>query len=312
MGADSTKHIPVMLDEAIDVLKLKKGMIVFDATLGGGGYTREIYKRIMPGGRLIACDRDFEAIEMFKKNYPDIAENINLVHSNYSHIRKILKDFDLSSVDAVVADLGLSSDQLAQTNRGFSFAQDVKLDMRMNLDNDLTAHNIVNELSQDELAKILFDYGDEKFAGKIAREICSARSVETVSELVGIVEKSVPMAVQRKSKIHPATKTFQAIRIAVNQEFEHLKVFLTEGIEVLGKGGIFSVVSFHSGEDRLVKNIFRANARGCICAPDMPICVCGHKPKVRILTKKPVMPKEEEINKNPRSRSARLRAVEKI
>ena len=307
-----TKHISVMRNEAIGMLNLSKGMTVVDATLGGGGYTLEIYKKIMPGGTLIAIDADITAIRQCEGNYPEIAKNIHLVHSNYSHIRKILKSFDIEYVDAIVADLGLSSDQIEGTDRGFSFCDTGQLDMRLDQSQELSAMKVVNEYDEKELAQLLFDYGDEKFARRIARAICDFRPIKSTQNLADIVIESIPVSARKKNKIHPATRTFQAIRIAVNDEFEHLKVFLTEGIDVLRSSGRFSVVSFHSGEDRLVKNIFRTNARGCICAQDMPICRCEHEPKVKRITKKPVVPSDDEIKNNPRSRSAKLRVVEKL
>ncbi len=309
---ESTKHISVMQKEAIDLLKLREGMTVVDATLGGGGYARNIYKKIMPGGTLIAFDRDIDAIDRFKKNFEEIANNIHLVHSNYSHIRKILKDNNIDKVDAIIADLGLSSDQIQETDRGFSFDDKGLLDMRMDQSADISAYDVINNMSEEDLSQIIFMYGDEKFARRIAHNICVTRPIKTTDELSEIVLGSIPKNVQQKTKIHPATRTFQAIRIAVNDEFENLKIFLTEGIKVLQSSGRFSVVSFHSGEDRIVKNIFRANARGCICEPEMPVCRCEHEPSVQVLTKKPLTPTEEEIRDNPRSRSARLRVVEKI
>ncbi len=306
-----TVHVPVMMNEAIDLLKLKKGMTVFDATLGGGGYTKEIYERIMPGGILISCDRDIEAIKRFKKKFPKIEKDIYLVHSNYSNIRKILKNFEISYVDAIVADLGLSSDQIEETDRGFSFSDTGLLDMRMDKSSDLNAYNIVNEINQSDLANLIFEYGDEKFSRRIAKGICDNRPIRSTKELTNVIVNSIPMVAQKRIKIHPATRTFQAIRIIVNDEFKHLKIFLTDGINVLQKSGYFSVVSFHSGEDRLVKNIFRLNARGCICDLDMPICRCEHNSLVEIVTKKPMTPSEEEILGNSRSRSAKLRCVKK-
>lgn len=301
-----------MCNEVIEMSKLKKGMTVVDATLGGGGYTLEIYKRIMPGGTLIAIDADITAIKQFEKDYSEIAKNIQIVHSNYSHIRKILKDLNIERVNAIVADLGLSSDQIYKTDRGFSFMNEDRLDMRMNQFNKLTANFVVNDYSQEELTRIIKEFGDEKFATVIAKNIYKHRPVQNTKFLASIIVDSIPDRVKRKQKIHPATKTFQAIRMEVNKELDHLKIFLTEGINVLQKSGHFSVVSFHSGEDRVVKNIFRANARGCICDVDMPICVCNNRPKVRIVTKKPIKPKEKEIRNNSCSRSARLRVVEKL
>jgi len=309
---ENTKHVSVMLREVLELANLKKGMIVVDATLGGGGYTREIYKRIMPGGVLIACDQDNSAIDRFKKKYPEKAKNIHLVHSNYSHIRKILKGVGISHVDAIIADLGLSSDQIEETDRGFSFSDHGLLDMRMNREIQISAHDVINKYSEQDLAQLIFRYGDEKFSRRIACAICDKRPIQTTNILAQIVADAIPVNIQKKSKIHPATRTFQAIRIVVNDEFEHLKVFLTEGIDMLQKDGRFIVVSFHSGEDRLVKNIFRENARGCICVLDMPVCRCNHEPLVRLLSRKPMKSSDEEIRDNPRSRSARLRVVEKI
>ena len=309
---ESSRHVPVMMKEAIDMMDLQPEMIVVDATLGGGSYTQEIYKRIMPGGTLIVCDQDMHAIERFKKHNPEIAKNIHIVHSNYSHIRKILKDHNIDCVDAIVADLGLSSDQIEETDRGFSFTSDVTIDMRMDQDRELSAYNVVNDYEQDELARVIYEYGDERFSRRIANAICRNRPIATGKQLADVVVSSIPAKIRRKSKTHPATKTFQAIRIAVNDEYEHLKVFLTEGIDMLQKDGKFIVVSFHSGEDRLVKNIFRANARGCICSLDMPVCRCEHSPIVSVITKKVVTPSFEEIERNPRARSAKLRAVRKL
>lgn len=301
-----------MMEEVLQMMELKKGMTVFDGTLGGGGYTREIYKQIMPGGTLIACDQDSDAIERFKKYYPDIAQNIHLVHSNYSHIRKVLKDIGVEHVDCIVADLGLSSDQIGESDRGFSFSSDHIIDMRMDKSAHISALDIVNTYSQEDLAQIIYEYGDERFAQRIARSICENRPVSSARDLAELISNAVPARVRRTQQIHPATKTFQAIRIAVNDEYGHLKTFLTEGIDVLRSSGKIVVVSFHSGEDRLVKNIFRTNARGCICEPEMPVCRCEHEPQVQLLTKKPITPSHDEITKNPRSRSARLRCVKKI
>ncbi len=309
---ERTQHVPVMMNEVLDWMDMRPGMTVVDATLGGGGYTKEIYEKIGPCGKLIACDQDQRAIERFTNSYPKLAQKINLVHSNYSQIRKVLQEQDVTEVDVIVADLGLSSDQLHETDRGFSFAQNGPIDMRMDREGSLTASTIVNHYAEEEIAKIIFSYGDEKFARRIARAICAKRPITTGEVLARVVSDALPPAVRRTLKIHPATKTFQALRIAVNDEYRHLQIFLTEGIQVLRSSGRMVVVSFHSGEDRLVKNTFRAHARGCICAEDVPICTCNHVPDVRVLTKKPIYPSEEEIQKNPRARSARLRAVEKI
>jgi 16S rRNA (cytosine1402-N4)-methyltransferase len=304
-----TAHVPVMKNEVIDILDLRNGLTVVDATLGGGGYTREIYKRIMPGGTLIAIDQDIVAIKRFEKFYPEIAKNIHIVHSNYSHIRKVLKDLHIDHVDHIVADLGLSSDQLGESDRGFSFSHDAVLDMRMDQSTAQSALEIINLTPEEDLAHIIFSYGDERFARRIAHAICQNRPIRSTAVLADIVVKAIPRGAQRSSRVHPATRTFQAIRIAVNDEYEHLRIFLTEGMNLLQKDGKMIVVSFHSGEDRLVKNIFRSNARGCICAPEMPVCQCGQKPIVTLITRKVIKPTEEEVANNSRARSARLRAV---
>ena len=303
-------HIPVMMNEAIEALNLKSGMVVIDATLGGGGYARKIYQEIMPGGKLIVFDRDEEAIERFKNNYSEIAENIICVHSNYADVRKVLKENSIDSVDAIVADLGLSSDQLEDSSRGFAFQKEGPLDMRMDLEERHSAMDVVNKADDESLADIIYSYGDERHSRKIAKAIIENRPIESTAQLAEIVKKVLPS--NWKSRIHPATKTFQAIRIFVNKEFEHLRIFLTEGIDLLSKGGKIAVVSFHSGEDRIVKNSFRANARGCVCPEDIPVCRCDHEASVKIITKKPLKSSDEEIKNNPRSRSACLRVAEKI
>lgn len=305
-----TKHVPVMMKEAIEMLNLKDGMTIVDATLGGGGYTKEIFQKIMPSGKLISFDRDAEAVENFKKNNSEIADKIILVHSNYADLKKVLAENGIDKVDGIVADLGLSSDQIENVDRGFSFQNESDLDMRMDKNQNLSAFSFVNKAEEKFLADVIFSYGDEKKSRQIAKKIVENRPIQSTTQLASIVKKVVPT--NWKNKIHPATKTFQAIRIFVNNEFESLKVFLTEGISLLKNGGRMVVVSFHSGEDRIVKNCFRTNARGCICPDDLPICQCNHKAVVKILTKKPVHPSEEEIKNNPRSRSACLRAIEKI
>lgn len=303
-------HVPVMMKEAVDILNLKPGMTVIDATLGGGGYTKEIYQKIMPGGKLIAFDRDGEAIERFKNNYSEIAENIILVHSNYADIREVLEENEIESVDAIVADLGLSSDQLEDSSRGFAFQNDSLLDMRMDQSEKYTAKDFINEIEENDLANIIYSCGDERNSRKIARAIVNNRPINTTTQLAEIVAKVLPS--NWKSKINPATKTFQAIRIFINKEYDHLRVFLTDGIHSLKKGGRIAVVSFHSGEDRIVKNYFRTNARGCVCPEEISVCRCEHEALVKIITKKPLKPSEEEVVNNPRSRSAKLRVAEKI
>lgn len=303
-------HVPVMMSDAVKALNLKPGMTVVDATVGGGGYTKEIYQKIMPGGRLISFDRDKESIDRFKNNYSEIAEDIILVHSNYADIRKILEENGIESVDAIVADLGLSSDQLEDSSRGFAFKNESLLDMRMDQNESYSAKDLINEVEEGVLADIIYQYGDERNSRKIAKAIVNDRPVNTTVQLAEIIAKVSPS--NWKSKIHPATKTFQAIRIFINKEYDYLRDFLIDGIGLLEKGGRIAVVSFHSGEDRIVKNSFRANARGCVCPDEIPICRCDHEALVKIITKKPLGPSDEEVMINSRARSAKLRIAEKI
>jgi 16S rRNA (cytosine1402-N4)-methyltransferase len=309
---EKTQHIPVMTLEAVEMMQLRRGMTVVDATLGGGGYAKMIYEKIGKEGRLIALDQDQKAIDRFIAHNKKLAQKITTVHSNYSHIRKVLQEQGIEKVDAIVADLGVSSDQLNEADRGFSFKHGGLIDMRMDQGSAISALEIVNQYAQEDIAEIIATYGDEKFAQWIARAICASRPLETTEALAKVVGDTIPHSVRRSLKVHPATKTFQALRIAVNDEYRHLQIFLTEGIKVLRDSGRFVVVSFHSGEDRLVKNVFRTHARGCICAEDAPICTCDIVPTVRVVVKKPIVPSEEEVRQNPRARSARLRVVQKL
>jgi 16S rRNA (cytosine1402-N4)-methyltransferase len=335
-------HKSVLLKESIEALNIKSGDIVVDATLGGGGHSCEILKLIGESGKLIAIDQDTEALEKFK-----IQKNVFLVNDNFSNLDSILKDLKAEKVDAVVADLGISSDQLEDKERGLSFQLEAALDMRMDRKQSLTAKEIINEWSEADIRNILKNYGEENFAGKIAKEIVEVRKekkIETTLELARLVEKSIPRRFQKK-KIHPATKTFQALRIAVNGEMENLEKFIPAAVEALNLGGRLAIITFHSLEDRLVKNIFRENARGCICPPALklqdlqkkymeavalndpqaeeleralkegpkkfPKCLCGKVGKVKIINKKPIVPSLEEVRNNPRARSAKLRVCEK-
>lgn len=309
-----TVHIPVMMREALDVLALEKGMTVVDATLGGGGYTRAIHRAVMPGGRVISMDADKEAIERFERDYPEIAQEITIVHSNYVHVREVLKKYNVTHVDAIVADLGLSSDQLESAERGFSFLHDGEIDMRLDAQDEHhdDALTLVNTMSLEDLTKIIYRYGQEEHAKKAAQAIIDARPLTRTGELAQVVDQAIGGFYRRKkSSIHAATKTFQALRIAVNHEYTFLENFLAAGIEVLTSEGRMSVVSFHSGEDRIVKNVFRTFTKGCVCPAEVPLCVCKQTPKVRLLYKKPLQPTDEEVKNNPRSRSAKLRAIQK-
>jgi 16S rRNA (cytosine1402-N4)-methyltransferase len=312
-------HKPVLLKESIDYLNLKPGMIVIDATLGGGGHSMEIVSRIFPGGKLIAIDQDKDAIAKFEETINGLKldrnkENIVLVNDNFANLKNALLFLKNNKVDAIIADLGISSDQLGNTERGFSFQKNSPLDMRMSQEGELTAEKIVNTYGEDNLKKIFSEYGEERNAGKIAAAVIQARKknpIKTTNELVAIIKDTVPEK-YINGKIHFATRIFQALRIEVNAEIENLKKFLSEATEILSANGRLAVISFHSGEDRIVKYFFRENARGCICPPNFPICQCGQKPSLRIVTKTPVLPTPEEVRSNPRARSAKLRVAEKI
>jgi len=335
-------HKPVLLKETIELLNLKKGDIVVDATLGGGGHAREVLKKIVSQGILIGIDADLNAIKNFAEfpisnfQFPNKSEvqnpknfwkskigNLILVNDNFSDLKNILGGQGIETVDAVLADLGWSSDQIENAERGFSFQKNGRLDMRYGLritnqyeytNNNLTAAAIVNEYPEKELTRIIRDYGEEKFARSIARKIVIARKIkpiETTSDLVEIISSAVPER-YKHGKINPATRTFQALRIETNHELENLKEFLLQAIEALRPGGRLAIVTFHSLEDRIVKNIFRVNAGGCICPPDFPKCLCNRKARIKIIIKKPVTPSDLEAKNNPRSRSAKLRVCEKL
>jgi 16S rRNA (cytosine1402-N4)-methyltransferase len=314
-----TIHKTVLLKETVDALNLKPGMIVVDATLGGGGHSDEVLKIIGKKGMLIAFDRDQDAIDRYEKKIEVRRdglsdENIKLFHDKYSALKDRLTSIDIHAVDAVLADLGISSDQLADENRGISFQGDAPLDMRMDMSQGITAAEIVNTYSQQDLARIFKEFGDEQYANSIARNIIAGRvdsPLTRTSELVEIIERSVPGMYKRK-KLHPATKTFQALRIEVNQELKDLGSFLSQAVEILKPGARLAIITFHSGEDALVKSVLRENARGCICPPEFPVCRCGQSPLVKLITHKPIVASEREVIQNPRARSAKLRVVEKM
>ncbi len=318
-----TRHIPVLLREVMEGLYLKKGAVVVDATLGGGGHTREILKRVLPGGTVIAIDADLSSLESFRTlaQTDDLfcqalrEKALVLVHKNYSCLGEVLENESIESVDAILADLGFSSDQIEAGDRGFSFSQSGPLDMRLNQETKLTAGEIINTFSLEKIASILREYGDESESRRIASAIVSVRGEKpftTTDELRESIEKVYPKGKRQRMKIHPATQTFQALRIAVNQEPEHLEQFLRQAVERLKTGGRVAVITFHSGEDRIVKQFFKKQAMGCVCPPGFPVCRCGNEPKIKILTKKPIIPTDEEVKNNPRARSAKLRIAEKL
>lgn len=314
-----TVHKSVLLKEAIEGLNLKNGLVAVDATMGGAGHSLEILKSILPDGKLIAIDRDSEAIERFKnkikeENLNIKDENLILVNDNFANIKNILEEIKVEKVDAVLADFGLSSDQLDDKERGFSFNSNSRLDMRMDKGQQLSAYEVINDYSEKDLGRIITEFGEERFARKITRKVVEVRAknkIERVDELVGIIGEVVPEKFKHQ-RIHFATRTLQAIRMEVNQELESIKKFIQDVIYKISPSGRLVVISFHSGEDRLVKNIFRELAVNCECPPEFPVCSCTRRAKLKIVTKKPIMATELEIAENPRSRSAKMRIIEKI
>lgn len=307
------KHISVLLNETIDSLCIKPDGIYADGTLGGGGHSFEIASRLAQNGRLIGIDRDTDALEAASKRLASF-NNVTYVHSNFSEIKSILQNENIPHIDGAVIDLGVSSYQLDKSERGFSYMEDAPLDMRMDRGAPLSAYDVVNTYSEEELTRIFFEYGEEKFSKKIAKLICEQRqiqNIETTLELVDIIKKAIPVNSRQKGS-HPAKRVFQAIRIEVNSELEPLKKSLADFFDCLSPGGRLSVISFHSLEDRIVKQTFQSFAKGCTCPKDFPICVCGNKPRGKVITTKPILPSEEEITYNKRSKSAKLRVCEKL
>ena len=307
-------HYSVLLNEAVDGLSVKPDGVYIDCTLGGGGHSLEILKRLGDGGRLIAVDRDADAIEASKKRLSAYLDRIDFVHDNFINAAARAVELGYDGIDGAVIDLGVSSYQLDTPERGFSYMHDAPLDMRMDPSAPLTAREVVNDYSEERLKKLIFDYGEERFAGRIARMICEAREkepVETTFRLVEIIKSAIP-AKARENGPHPAKRTFQAIRIEVNSELAAIEPTLDSLTGLLKEGGRLSVISFHSLEDRIVKQTFAKYTRGCTCPPDFPVCVCGRKPVLKLVNRKPILPSEQELDENPRSRSAKLRVAEKL
>ena len=308
------KHVSVLLNETIDGLNINPDGIYVDGTLGGGGHSYEICKRLSDKGRLIGIDQDGEALEAARERLKEFEDKITLVRSNYCEIDTILKDLGIEKVDGIVLDLGVSSYQLDNLERGFSYKSDAPLDMRMDQRQQITAKDIVNTYSEFDLYRIIRDYGEDKFAKNIAKHIVAARQVKpitTTGELTEIIRESIPMKMQVKSG-HPAKRTFQAIRIELNRELDVLRDSLDGMIDILDDGGRLCIITFHSLEDRIVKTIFRKNENPCTCPSDFPVCVCGKKSKGKVITRKPILPGETEMEENPRSKSAKLRIFERV
>lgn len=306
-------HVSVLLDECIDGLNIKPDGIYVDGTLGGAGHSSQIAKRLTTG-RLIGIDRDPVALKAAGERLAPFRDRVTLVHANFCEIARVLQELQIDGVDGILLDLGVSSPQLDDGSRGFSYMADAPLDMRMNSEDVMSAYDVVNTWSQEELKRILFDYGEERYAPRIAAAIYSRRAerpIETTLELVDIIRGAMPAAALRE-KQHPAKRSFQAIRIAVNDELGSVEKVMKDAIPCLREGGRLAIITFHSLEDRIVKNGMAAAAKGCTCPPSFPVCVCGKKPKVKLVSRKPIVSTEEELARNPRARSAKLRVCEKL
>lgn len=307
------EHKSVLLEETIDHLNIRPEGIYVDGTLGGGGHSFEIAKRLT-SGRLIGIDQDEAAISAAGERLAEYKDSITVVRSNYSEMKQVLSSLQIDRVDGILLDLGVSSYQLDTPERGFSYKEDAPLDMRMDTRNAKTAKDIVNEYSEMELYRIIRDYGEDNFAKNIAKHIVRVRQdkpIETTFELVEAIKAAIPMKL-RVTSGHPAKRTFQAIRIELNRELEVLKETLQDMIELLAPGGRLCIITFHSLEDRIVKSCFRTNENPCTCPPGFPVCVCGKVPSGKVITRKPILPTEEELERNKRSKSAKLRVFEKI
>ena len=306
-------HVSVLLDECIEGLAIKPEGIYVDGTLGGAGHSSQIAARLTTG-RLIGIDRDEVALAAAGKRLAPYSDRVTLVHSNFCEIASVLQQLNVPGVDGILLDLGVSSPQLDDGSRGFSYMVDAPLDMRMDASDSLNAHTVVNTWPYDELKRILYEYGEERFAPQIASAICKRREtapIATTLELVDVIRSAMPASALRE-KQHPAKRSFQAIRIAVNDELNSVARVMEDAIPKLNPGGRLAVITFHSLEDRIVKNAMAAAAKGCTCPPSFPVCVCGKKPKVKVITRKPIVSGEEELERNPRARSAKLRICEKL
>jgi 16S rRNA (cytosine1402-N4)-methyltransferase len=303
-------HTSVLPEVAVEKLNCRPGGTYVDCTLGGGGHARRIIERIEPGGTFIGIDQDINAINYCRNLLNGYDVGLMLIHTNFSRLKQVVEQ----PVDGIIFDLGVSSPQLDQAERGFSYMQDAPLDMRMNSENPLSAKEIVNSYSEEQLNTIIWQYGEERWAKRIAKFIVSEReeqSIQTTGQLVEIIKKAIPAGARREGP-HPAKRTFQALRIAVNDELNVLGQSLQDAVDLLKPGGRIAVITFHSLEDRIVKGVFGQNSKSCICPPELPICQCGGKPVLKLITRRPIVPSEEELKVNPRSRSAKLRVAEKL
>jgi 16S rRNA (cytosine1402-N4)-methyltransferase len=306
-------HVSVLLDECIEGLNIKPNGIYVDGTLGGAGHSSQIAARLTTG-MLIGIDRDTVALKAAGERLAPFGDRVKLVHSNFCEIKQVLEDLGIDGVDGILLDLGVSSPQLDDGERGFSYMADAPLDMRMNRQDALNAYTVVNTWPQEELKRILYDYGEERYAPQIAGAICRRRAekpIETTLELVDVIRSAMPPAALRE-KQHPAKRSFQAIRIAVNDELGSVEKVMRDAIPCLNPGGRLAIITFHSLEDRIVKSGMNAASKGCTCPPNFPVCVCGKKPKVKLISKKPITSTQQELDRNPRARSAKLRVCEKL
>ena len=306
-------HISVLLNECLDGLDIKPDGSYVDGTLGGAGHSSQIAKRLRTG-RLIGIDRDPIALQAAGERLAPYKDNVTLVHSNFCEMQQVLQELGIDGVDGILLDLGVSSPQLDDGERGFSYMADAPLDMRMNGEDVLSAHTVGNTWPQEELKRILYTYGEERYAPQIAAAICRRRAeapIDTTLQLVDVIRSAMPPAALRE-KQHPAKRSFQAIRFAVNDELGSVEKAMEVAIPLLNKGGRLAVITFHSLEDRIVKNAMAAAAKGCTCPPNFTVCVCGKKPKIKLISRKPIVASEEELEINPRSRSAKLRVCEKL
>ena len=307
------KHVTVLLNEAVDILDIKPEGIYVDGTLGGAGHSLEIVKKLT-SGKLICFDQDINAISAAKEKLKDFMDKTILVHSNFENLREELNKLGIERIDGFLVDLGVSSHQLDVPERGFSYMQDAPLDMRMDNNAELSAYDVVNTYSEAELKRVIKDYGEENWSARIAKLIVERRAtmpIRTTFELVDAIKAAIPKKMRDENQ-HPAKRTFQAIRIEVNRELDVIEKTLLAAVEMMNEGGVLAVITFHSLEDRIVKNVFKKLQYSCTCPPEFPVCICNSKQVVEIITRKPILPSENEVEMNPRSRSAKLRAARKL
>ena len=307
------KHVTVLLNEAVDILDIKPEGIYVDGTLGGAGHSLEIVKKLT-SGKLICFDQDINAIFAAKEKLKDFMDKTILVHSNFENLREELNKLGIETIDGFLVDLGVSSHQLDVPERGFSYMQDAPLDMRMDNDAELSAYDVVNTYSEAELKRVIKDYGEENWSARIAKLIVERRAtmpIRTTFELVDAIKAAIPKKMRDENQ-HPAKRTFQAIRIEVNRELDVIEKTLLAAVEMMNEGGVLAVITFHSLEDRIVKNVFKKLQYSCTCPPEFPVCICNSKQVVEVITRKPILPSENEVEMNPRSRSAKLRAARKL